>query len=405
MAVTATWALYNSVPPYNKTFDNLPYLPINLTNNIKVFNMKFIGSEIDYVQIYLQDEFADIYYSDAATDYRADLITNADLEIYVTKFWVSTVKNFTNQDVGSDFGGVTYSNGTSGVGATLTATNPGVFTHDILDNYSVGDLILVRNQTSSFQNGIYEITILGNDTTEWVLTRHTSANTGLKLKDVVVISENQDFTLDSSLGLRIDQATPVINGSTAITFTTTLETEADLDTNFTWTNILARSAGDMVRFDLNSATENRSLELDKRFEAQSYFVAIKMERLDGTFDHFQVRNLKIMSQFKTKLPTTSPRPVKIFSMPGIAVVRDSMQVEYYLPTTTADNLTYSVNKTWAITDKIEVFKQPSGGVRTVVNPNDFLSSGASGNITFLSAQNPTTIITVTISRPLTEQGI
>ena len=62
MAVTATWALYNSIPPYNKTFDNLPYLPINLTNNIKVFNMKFIGSEIDYVQIYLQDEFADIYY-------------------------------------------------------------------------------------------------------------------------------------------------------------------------------------------------------------------------------------------------------------------------------------------------------------------------------------------------------
>lgn len=401
MAVTATWALYNSIPPYNKTFDNLPYLPINLTNNIKVFGMKFIGSEIDYVKIYLQDEFADIYYSDASTDYRADLITNADLEIYVTKFWVSNVKIFTVEDVGTDFGGVTYSNGTSGVGATLTATTAGVFTHDVLNNFSVGDIILVKNQTSTFQNGIYEITTLGNDSTEWVLARHTSANTALKLKDVVVVSDE-----DSTLALRIDQSTPVINGSTAITFTTTLETEADLDSNFTWTNILARSSGDMVRFELNSSTANRSLELDKRFEAQSYFVAIKMERLDGTFDHFQVRNLKVMSQFKTKLPETSPRPVKIFSQPGVAVIRESMQIEYYLPTTTADNLTYNITgKTWALTDKIEVFRQPSGGVRTVVNPNEFLSSGSSGNVTFLTSQNPTSTITVTIARPLTEQGI
>ena len=401
MAVTATWALYNSIPPYNKTFDNLPYLPINLTNNIKVFGMKFIGSEIDYVKIYLQDEFADIYYSDASTDYRADLITNADLEIYVTKFWVSNVKIFTVEDVGTDFGGVTYSNGTSGVGATLTATTAGVFTHDVLNNFSVGDIILVKNQTSTFQNGIYEITTLGNDSTEWVLTRHTSANTALKLKDVVVVSNE-----DSTLALRIDQSTPVINGSTAITFTTTLETEADLDSNFTWINILARSTGDMVRFELNSSTANRSLELDKRFEAQSYFVAIKMERLDGTFDHFQVRNLKVMSQFKTKLPETSPRPVKIFSQPGVAVIRESMQIEYYLPTTTADNLTYNITgKTWALTDKIEVFRQPSGGVRTVVNPNEFLSSGSSGNVTFLTSQNPTSTITVTIARPLTEQGI
>jgi len=401
MAVTATWALYNSIPPYNKTFDNLPYLPINLTNNIKVFGMKFIGSEIDYVKIYLQDEFADIYYSDASTDYRANLITNADLEIYVTKFWVSNVKIFTVEDVGTDFGGVTYSNGTSGVGATLTATTAGVFTHDVLNNFSVGDIILVKNQTSTFQNGIYEITTLGNDSTEWVLTRHTSANTALKLKDVVVVSDE-----DSTLALRIDQSTPVINGSTAITFTTTLETEADLDSNFTWINILARSTGDMVRFELNSSTANRSLELDKRFEAQSYFVAIKMERLDGTFDHFQVRNLKVMSQFKTKLPETSPRPVKIFSQPGVAVIRESMQIEYYLPTTTADNLTYNITgKTWALTDKIEVFRQPSGGVRTVVNPNEFLSSGSSGNVTFLTSQNPTSTITVTIARPLTEQGI
>ena len=403
MAVTATWALYNSIPPYNKTFDDLPYLPINLTNNIKVFGMKFIGTEIDYIQIYLQDEYADIYYSDATTSYRSNLISNGDIEIYVTRFWVSNVKIFTTNDVGTGFSGVTYDNGlgNDGIGATLTATDVGVFSHASLTNFSVGDIILVKNQTQAYQNGIYQITILGNASTQWVLTRHESANTGLKLKDLVVVSNE-----DSTLALKIDQSSPVVDGATSLTFTTTLETESDLDTNFTWTNILARSSGDMVRFTLNSSIVNRSLTLNKRFESFSYYVAIKLVRTDGTFDHFQIRNLKIMSQFKTKLPDTSPRPVKIFSQPGVVVIRDSMQIEYYLPTTTADNLTYNITgKTWASTDKIEVFRQPLGGVRSVVNPNEFLASGSSGNLTFLTAQNPTSVITVTISRPLTEQVI
>lgn len=403
MAVTASWTLYESTPPYGTSFSDLPYLPINLTDNIKVFGMKFIGSEIDYIDIFLQDEFADIYYSDATTAYRENLISNSDIEIYVTKFWVSNVKIFTIEDVGTDFSGVTYDNGPAddGVGATITSIDAGMFTHDTLENFSIGDVILVKDQTNQFENGIYQISVLGNESTQWVLTRSTTADTGLKLKDVVVVSAE-----DSTSALLIDQSSPAVDGSSAITFTTVLETEADLDTNFTWTNILARSSGDMVRFTLNSSTENRSLSLDKRFEAKSYYVAIKMVRTDGTFDHFQIRNLKIMSQFKTKLPETSPRPVKIFSQPGLAVVRESMQVEYYSATTTADNLTYNVtDKTWGSSDKIEVFRQPSAGVRSVVNPNEFISSGNSGNITFLIAQNPTSTITVTIARPLTEQGI
>jgi hypothetical protein len=402
MAVTPSWVLYNSVSPFEKTFDNVPYMPLNLTDYLQVFGVKFHGSEIDYLDLFLQDKYAEIYYSDAANEYRANLISNADIEIYVAKFWTYNVDLKTVEDVGTDFTGVTYYNGSAndGIGATLTSASNGIFTHDGANNFSVGDKILVKEQSNSFENGIYEITILGNASTPWVLTRVTEANTDLKIKDVIVCD-------GTSTAWQIDQTSPAIDGASAITFTTSIASVSDLNTNLTWTNILAvDGGGDMVRFTVNSSTENRSLDLDKRFESYSYKIAIKLVRTDGTFDHFQIRNLKLLTQFKTKLPNTTPRPVKIFSEPGLAVVRDSMQVEYYQATTTADNVTYLVTgKTWGSSDKIEVYRQPLSGVRSVVSPTEFLVSGTSGRITFLSAQIPTSIITVTIARPLTEQGI
>ena len=68
---------------------------------------------------------------------------------------------------------VTYNNGTSGVGATLTnAGTQAVFT---IDNVTpiVGDRILIKNQATTFQNGIYTVTSVGSASTNWVLTRAT----------------------------------------------------------------------------------------------------------------------------------------------------------------------------------------------------------------------------------------
>lgn len=70
----------------------------------------------------------------------------------------------------------TYSNGTAGVGATLTAGSNGVLT---IDGYTVllNDRILVQNQVSAFQNGIYTVTTLGTVSVPYVLTRATDSNT------------------------------------------------------------------------------------------------------------------------------------------------------------------------------------------------------------------------------------
>jgi len=71
----------------------------------------------------------------------------------------------------------TYNNGTAGVGATLT--NSGAQAAFAVDGYtaSLSDRILVKDQTTGAQNGIYTVTTLGSGSTNWVLTRATDFNT------------------------------------------------------------------------------------------------------------------------------------------------------------------------------------------------------------------------------------
>jgi hypothetical protein len=70
-----------------------------------------------------------------------------------------------------------YANGTGGVGATLTAdTNRAWTTLDSHTSFTLGDRILVKNQTDGKQNGIYTITDFGSVSSPWVLTRATDAD-------------------------------------------------------------------------------------------------------------------------------------------------------------------------------------------------------------------------------------
>lgn len=71
----------------------------------------------------------------------------------------------------------TYNNGASGVGATLT--NAGTQVALVIDGVtvSVNDRVLVYQQTTQTQNGIYVVTNVGSGSTNWVLTRASDANT------------------------------------------------------------------------------------------------------------------------------------------------------------------------------------------------------------------------------------
>jgi hypothetical protein len=70
----------------------------------------------------------------------------------------------------------TYNNGTAGVGATLT--NAGTQAALIIDGVTmvVSDRVLVYQQTTQTENGVYVVTDIGSGSTNWVLTRSTDAD-------------------------------------------------------------------------------------------------------------------------------------------------------------------------------------------------------------------------------------
>lgn len=66
----------------------------------------------------------------------------------------------------------TYANGTAGVGATLTAGANSTLTVDGVVA-ALNAVVLVKNQASAFQNGVYTVTTAGSGGAAWVLTRAT----------------------------------------------------------------------------------------------------------------------------------------------------------------------------------------------------------------------------------------
>jgi hypothetical protein len=79
-----------------------------------------------------------------------------------------------------------YSNGASGVGATLT--NSGTLAALVVDGstVAVNDRILVKDQAASAQNGVYTVTNVGSTAASWVLTRATDADSSSELGGAVV---------------------------------------------------------------------------------------------------------------------------------------------------------------------------------------------------------------------------
>ena len=113
----------------------------------------------------------------------------------------------------------TYSNGTSGVGSTITGAQEAL----IVDGYTLAlnDRVLLKNQTQPVRNGIYKITTLGVlDTTEWVLTRATDADnspTGeLQYGDFCFVLNG---TVGAGYGFVMTTSGSIIIGTTEIAYT------------------------------------------------------------------------------------------------------------------------------------------------------------------------------------------
>ena len=108
----------------------------------------------------------------------------------------------------------TYSNGTSGVGATLT--NNDTQAALVIDGVtlSTSDRVLVKNQTTGYENGIYVVTTVGSISTNWVLTRATDFDSSAEIQGGDFTFVTGGSTWDNTGW--VQTATGVTVGTTAI---------------------------------------------------------------------------------------------------------------------------------------------------------------------------------------------
>jgi hypothetical protein len=116
---------------------------------------------------------------------------------------------------------VIYNNGTSGVGATLTADTNRAFSTLDGESVVVGQRVLIKNQTDQKQNGIYTLTTNGSGSVPWVLTRATDADNNplgeMKTGDFVFVTNG---TTNASFGfVNSSTANPIVIGTDNITYT------------------------------------------------------------------------------------------------------------------------------------------------------------------------------------------
>lgn len=135
--------------------------------------------------------------TDAATKQYVDDVAQG-LNIHAAS-WAATTANLN----------ATYNNGTSGVGATLT--NAGTQAAFVTDGITptVGDRILVKNQTTTSQNGIYTVTNTGSGSTNWVLTRATDFDSAVEIAGGDFTFVDNGTTLANTGWVQVDEVTTV----------------------------------------------------------------------------------------------------------------------------------------------------------------------------------------------------
>jgi hypothetical protein len=154
-------------------------------------------------------------------------------------YFVQSTPAADTMTLAASFGGAKLTGFTNGTGLTITSranagvgatlTNAGTQAALVIDGVtlSVSDRVLVNDQVSAFQNGVYTVTNVGSGSTNWVMTRSTDTNT---------------YSPNSSTGLGEGDYFFVQQGSTAAGNSYVLTTNGTIifgTTNLTFTQFSA----------------------------------------------------------------------------------------------------------------------------------------------------------------------
>jgi hypothetical protein len=133
------------------------------------------------------------------------------------------LKNLTSNSVTvattTELPAYTYDNGTSGVGATITADANGSLT---IDGHLMllGEIVLVKNETGSNTpyNGVYEVTVAGNGSTPFELTRTTSFDQAAEMYNATAFVMTGTRNTNTVWACLNAPSSTLVVGTTAIAF-------------------------------------------------------------------------------------------------------------------------------------------------------------------------------------------
>ena len=148
----------------------------------------------------------------------------------------------------------TYSNGTSGVGATITQTSAAIVVIDGV-TISLNGYVLFGGQTSSFQNGLYNMTTAGTSLAQAVFTRSTTYDTTVQIVPGSLITVSGGTTYSGSIWAETSTVSTI--GTDPITFTEFAQpsnTFVTLSTNQAITGIKTFGSGNLVLSGSSSGT-------------------------------------------------------------------------------------------------------------------------------------------------------
>jgi hypothetical protein len=110
----------------------------------------------------------------------------------------------------------------SGTGLGKTLTNSGTQAAITIDSVplSSGDRVLVKDQTTGADNGIYTVTTVGTGSTNWVLTRATDADNSAPTNEVTagLFTFVEEGTVNQDSGWVLSTNSPITLDTTALTF-------------------------------------------------------------------------------------------------------------------------------------------------------------------------------------------
>ena len=183
----------------------------------------------------------------------------------------------------------TYNNGTAGVGATLTNNTTQAALQIDGVTVQVADRILVKDQTSTEENGVYVVTTVGTGATDWVLTRATDYDTAAEIVPGTLVPISAGDTNGGSIWL--ESATVTTVGTDPIVFNifaqpagtfVTLATTQTVSGAKTFSSNVVLSGGSTL--DLNGSTAIDGFIDDDTFATASATTGATSESIKAYVD-------------------------------------------------------------------------------------------------------------------------